>query len=156
MTDSLLFPERTFLFRKITDRNFRGVAKPDNRQSGRYFQLRLNDDEAKTMYDEGWNVKTMRGTKKDRQSSSLLVCIISGKTLPDITVWHRVGEGKRQIGLDELGMLDTIDIGDADVVLSPVPWAAGSTRGIKAYLKKLDIYKEARGIGECHNTSYNR
>lgn len=138
--------DRTFLFRTMGHRNFSGKLEKGTPEGQRYFFLRLIDAEATVMLEEGWEVKYLQShSEGDISQAFLKVRVGFAKHIPQISVVAPTGEFL--VHEDRVGILDDLNIfGDVgiDVVVWPYYWSVGHNKGIKANLRKLDIFMNSR------------
>lgn len=124
---------------KLMYRNFAGVAKEFNSEGDRNFCVLLEPDLAKSLADDGWNVKYTRGADDQPGDPYIQVKVNYSKGRPPRIVLI-TSVGRRDLGADEVMMVDAADIKTADLVISPYHWGPIQDKsGIKAYLKTAFI-----------------
>ena len=127
-------------------RNFAGRKTEYNKDGKRTITLFLDDETAAQLKDDGWNVKYYIPKKDDMddgepQALPILEAELRYDNYPP-TVKLEMGGAERELEEDDLESLnlDTADITDVDVRLSPYTWHnARGESGIKAYVDKLRI-----------------
>lgn len=116
--------------------HFDGREDTFNPQGNHNFQIMLPDDVAKSLLDEGWNVRTMPGYEEGDPDEHLLKVNISYKyELPKIYLI----KGERKLRADQSNLADirrdTCE--RIDVIITPSRWVANGSTGITAYAKEL-------------------
>lgn len=122
----------------ILFRNFEGRKDKFNESGDREFSVVLNEDVARAMLEDGWNVKQLSARNDAEEGADpppwILKVAVSYKNRPPkiamITESNRVF-----LNEDNVELLDWADIRNVDVIVSPYHWEVGSKSGIKAYLK---------------------
>lgn len=126
--------------------NFSGEEKTFNgsviNESGmRNFNVAISNPElADWLRDEGWNVKTTRGSDDYEPESYIPVKVSFGK-YPPVIKRHA---GRNVVALDEytVGQLDRDRIICADLVINPSHWSSFNGSGIAAYLRSAHFTVE--------------
>ncbi len=132
--NNLVFEDATIMFR-----NFSGRADKFNTEGARNFCLFLGEAQAKSMEEEGWNVKRLRPREDDDIPQAYVqVAVEYGKGRPPRVVLI-TSKGKTDLGSEEVDILDFADVKTIDVVLNPYEWDVNGNKGIKAYLKTAFI-----------------
>jgi hypothetical protein len=127
---------------RIIFRNFAGKESKYNREGDRNFCVLLDEDLAKTLDKDGWNVKALRAREEgDPEQPYLQVTVKYGKGRPP-KVAMITSRGRTNIGEDEIEVLDWVDIRTVDLIVRPYEWAVGGKTGISAYLKSLFVTVE--------------
>lgn len=114
-------------------RNFNGNPTKFNPEGGRrFFNVRLDEDLAKEMAAEGWNVKELAPLEEGNEPLWMVEVKINfgGIRPPKIVVVSP--SGKKKITKDNVGEIDSADIEFADVIINPHDWG-GET--VTAYLE---------------------
>lgn len=124
--------------RKVIFRNFAGQETPMNRAGDRNFCVLLNDEEAITLTNEGWNVKYLKPREEgDTPQPYLQVRVSFGKYPPRIVMM--TATGKTQLEEDRVGTLDWVELDKVDLTIRPYSWDVQGKAGIKAYLKSMYV-----------------
>lgn len=131
---------------RIFYRNF-GGDRDDYAPGKRTVCVAIDDKElAEQLREDGWNVKTRPGRDpEDPPTDYIKVEVKFGKYPPNIVMITEMPNGeKRGVRMTETTVrnLDTADIENVDLVISPSRWEMGAKSGIKAYLK--DAYVTIR------------
>lgn len=150
---------------RITFRNFAGAEGQYNNAGNRNFSVFLDDDVAKQLEADGWNVRWLNSYPDEPAQAIINVKLNFGNYPPNVVV---VSEGK-MTRLDEhnVNVLDFAELETVDLILRGYEWNVSGNSGIKAYLKTgyfvlvvdelakkyadtLDSAQEAiGGCGEC-------
>lgn len=124
---------------RIVFRNFAGKAGTYNREGDRNFYVLLNDDVAKAMEEDGWNVKWLRPREEgDEPQGSLPISIKFNRGRPPRVVIVS-SRGRTTLTENELEILDWADISNVDLTIRPHHWTVGEKTGTKAYLKTMFV-----------------
>jgi hypothetical protein len=125
---------------RILFRNFAGKEDQYNREGDRNFAVLLDDEVAKAMSEDGWNVKWLKPREDDEgevEQAYLPVSLRYDVFPPNVTL---VTSGSRT-KLDEstIEMLDFADITNVDLIVRPYTWQVNAKTGIKAYVKTMFV-----------------
>lgn len=130
-------------------RNFRGEKNDCNTNGDRKFTLLLNENIADRLKERGWNVKMWVPKNDDPtrvpEPPVPILDVAVDFSKPDmfpVTIEMKTGDDVVELDEDTVGILDTADILNADIVLRPHYWNMNGRTGIKAYLKKLTVTLE--------------
>jgi len=128
----------TFENARIIFRNFSGKEGRYNAKGDRNFCLLLETDEARTMEEEGWNVKYLRPREEgDEPQPYIQVSVNYGARPPRaVLITHR---GRTNLGEGEIVILDWAEIRNVDLIINPYYWEVNGKTGIKAYLKSIYV-----------------
>lgn len=127
-------------------RNFKGAVSEMNDKGKRNFSIRLDDDFAKVLTKDGWNVKQWirnRGTDEEEIVYHLPV-EVGWKARPPRIVLITSG-GKTQLDEETVDQLDYVDVMKADLIVRARHWndlKDGNKTKVKAWLSS--IYVTAR------------
>ena len=127
----------------IINRNFEGRAEPPYNPAGqRNFTVRLPEEAALRLAQDGWNVKLRPSSDPDEgQVGYLSVAVSFGKYPPRIIQVIEKNGKFEKIPLNEttVGNIDTAEIKDIKLEIRPYNWTGrdGKTGGVKAYLKTM-------------------
>ena len=136
-------PTETIKDARLIFLNFSGTPGPKNRNGDRTFCVILEEDQAARMAKQGWNIKTLKA--REDVEDSVPRPYISVRARFDVVPPKVVlisGENKRFLGEDSIAILDTADILQTDLILTPSRWDVDGTTGVKAYLKTLYVTVE--------------
>ncbi len=122
---------------QIIYRNFSGKGSQFNREGDRNFCVVIDDtDFAKTLLEQGWNVKTRRAADKDEEPVYYISVKLnySSEVAPP-KVYLIINGKKRELNEETVSLVDDADIQSCDLILNPYFWEVNGKTGIKAYLK---------------------
>jgi len=123
---------------RIGFNNFSGKEGKFNKAGDRNFSIFLEDDVARELERDGWNVKWLKPRNEDDEPQAILqVKVMFGKVPPTILL---IGsKGRTQLNEDNVNILDWAEIKNVDVIIRPYEWTVNGQNGVKAYLKKMYI-----------------
>lgn len=129
--DTLLIEDATIIFR-----NFAGREGKYNREGDRNFCVLLEDDVAKQLEADDWNVKFLRAREEGEADQPYIQVSVSYRKIPPriAMVTYR---GKTILEEDLVEILDLVEIARVDVNINPYEWSVSGSSGKKAYLKTL-------------------
>lgn len=119
--------------------NFEGREGPYNAKGVRGFTLKLDEDTAKALIADGWNVTQQIPDEHPEDAFWKLAVGVRFHPFPP-KVYLLTSAGKTQLTEDTVEMIDSMDIANVDLVIRPYNWSmpSGAT-GVKAYLKTMFI-----------------
>lgn len=123
---------------QIGFKNFEGREGPYNRKGQRDFVAFLDDEFAKELEAEGWNIKWPKpndyiNPEEDDRNPYLPISV--GFDYYPAKVYIISNENVNPIGEEEVEMLDWAELENVDLVVRPYEWEVNGKKGIKAYLK---------------------
>jgi hypothetical protein len=120
-------------------KNFSGEERMYNAPGDRNFNLRLPEDLAQQMINDGWNVKFKDPRNEEEDGFFYLKVTVGfkGKRPPILVLI--TSKGRVDLSQHECDVLDWVDIEKADVIVNPSFWDVNGKVGIKAYLKALYV-----------------
>jgi hypothetical protein len=129
--------------KRIKYRNFQGKAGQYNNEGERYFCLVIDEEDAKDMMAEGWNVKLAQPKREgDEPFYYIQVKVEYTKGRPPKIV-QKTKKGSTIIGEDSVQNLDWAEIDFAHISIRPYQWSMpNGAHGVKAYLKTMHVYLE--------------
>ena len=123
---------------RIGFRNFSGEEGRFNPKGRRNFCVFLEEDIAKDMEKEGWNVKWLQPREEgDEPQAYLQVKLVFGKIPPKIVLV--TGRGKTRLDEDTVNILDWAEIQNVDLVIRPYNWEVNGSTGVSAYIKTMYV-----------------
>lgn len=125
---------------RIIFRNFAGKEGQYNREGDRNFAVLLDDEVAKTMDEDGWNVKMLKPREEDEddQPQAYLPISVNFKGRPPRIVLI-TSRGRTNLDETQIEMLDWADILNVDLIVRPYEWTVNGKQGIKAYLQSIYV-----------------
>lgn len=124
-------------------RNFAGKESDFNREGDRNFCVLLDEENAKIMAEDGWNVKWLKpredadeGPEPEQAYIQIKLKYDKGRPPKVVLITSR---GKTNLGEDEVEMLDWADIKNIDLIMRPYHWNVNTKTGISAYLQSLYV-----------------
>lgn len=139
---------------RLIYRNFRGQANQYNPEGRRNFSVVIEDEDfANTLIGDGWNIKPLKKRNdEDPQHYHLPVAVVYGAYPPTIRMISQSGG----VILDEntVGMLDWQDIVSVDLIIRPREYEVRGQKGIKAYLKSMNVTVQEDELAAEYNAQY--
>lgn len=126
---------------KIRFRNFSGNEGKYNPKGKRNFCVLLDDELARTLEDDKWNVRWLEPRdENDSRQAYLQVAVSYDNYPPKITLVS--SKGKTILDNDTISLLDWAEIKEVDVVIKPYNWVMSEgtkneKRGVKGYVKNM-------------------
>lgn len=120
-------------------RNFSGAAK-FNEEGKRTFNIKLPEDVALQMKDDGFNVKPLRARDEDDENDGYRIEVDASFRIRPPQVWMVSGGVRTLLDEGAINILDYADIEKATIAINPYAWETATGSGIKAYLHKAVIY----------------
>jgi len=129
---------------KIIFRNFSGKESRFNPAGRRNFCVILDPELAKTLEQDGWNVRYLPPRDDDDFEVPYLQVAVNfeGRTPPKIITI--TNDGKTVLDAESVSVLDWADIENVDLIIRPYNWVLhegtrSEKRGVKAYLKSMYV-----------------
>jgi hypothetical protein len=123
---------------KIGFRNFSGEAGKFNPAGRRNFCVFLEDDIAKTLEEDGWNIRWLEPKEKTDEPKPYLQVAVSYDNIPPKIVLIS-GKGKTTLSQDTVNILDWAEIESVDLIIRPYNWEVSGKSGVKAYIKSMYV-----------------
>ena len=129
---------------KIVFRNFAGKEGMYNAEGDRNFCVLLDDELAKVLAADGWNIKTLKAREEGDDPQAYIQVSVkyrgrNGNTVRPPTIFMVTSKGRTALSEDVCEVLDWVDIAKVDLIIRPFTWAVSGKTGVKAYLKALYI-----------------
>ena len=118
---------------EIRFRNFSGKETEYNRNGTREFTIFFDEKKAEELEDLGWAIRWREPVNEgDERKGKLRVTVRFDNYPPKIMLIS----GKSQTYLDEesVGIIDTAELENVDLVIRPYNWTVNGKSGTKAYL----------------------
>ena len=128
-------------------RNFSGLPGMYNVAGDRNFSIFLDDEMAKTLSEQGWNVKYTKPKTEDIEPQPYLKVTVkytgsNGPLRNPPKVVLMTSYSKVVLDEETIGTLDHAPIMNADIILRPYRWDINGKQGTTAYLKAAYITLE--------------
>lgn len=123
---------------KLLFRNFSGEPRQYNSEGDRNFSVLLEPELAKQMMEEGWRVKQLKPRPDEEEGDYHLKVTVNYKTGRPPRVQVRTLDKKVEWGVEEVGMLDSADIENADIMINGW-WSDMAGGGYGGFLKTAFI-----------------
>lgn len=128
---------------EIIFKNFEGKEGKFNKKGDRNFAVKLSEDVAAAMAEDGWNVKWLKAREEDEgdedgDQAILPVAMKYDKGRPPRVVMI-TSRGPTALSEDGVEMLDGATFEKADMVVRPYTWEVNGKSGVKAYLQSLFV-----------------
>jgi len=123
---------------KIAFRNFSGNAGKFNPAGNRNFCVFFDEKDAKDLFADGWNIKTLKPRDpEDKEQPYLQVAVKYGDYPPRIFIITK--KGKTLLSEETIALLDFAEIVKVDLVIQPSNWSVNGKTGVKAYAKQMFV-----------------
>lgn len=143
----------------IWRKNFAGKEDQYNAPGNRNFRVTIDEDTAKSLIADGWNVKSFEPRDPAEGVVYYLQVSVSYKNIPP-KIWLISGGRKQLLDETNVNILDWLDIDNVDLIVRPYRWTMGGKNGIKAYVKSMyvtaqedefmDKYRDIPDVDEQH------
>ena len=126
---------------RIAFRNFAGKEGKYNAKGRRNFVVFLDPDLAEKLYDDGWNIKTLKPRDEEEEPQAYMQVAVNYEHIPPRIVL--ISNGQQTI-LDEesIDILDWAEIDTIDLIIRPYEWDVNGKTGVKAYVKTMYVTLE--------------
>lgn len=125
---------------RIVFRNFEGKEGPYNKAGDRNFAVLIDENTAKMMAEDGWNIKWLTAREEDEgePDQAYLPVSIRFDVFPPHVVLVTSG-GRTQLDESTIEMLDYAEITNVDLIIRPYTWTVNNKTGMKAYVKTMFV-----------------
>ncbi len=132
--DQPLFENCELMFR-----NFAGESTQYNPKGIRNFCVKIPDpDIAKSMENDGWNVKYLKPREEGEDPTAYLQVAVSFANVPPKIVLLS-SKGRTILDESNVHILDYAEIANVDLIINPYNWSVSGKSGVKAYLKSMYV-----------------
>ena len=134
---------------RIIHRNFAGEGSKFNREGDRNFSLVIEDEDlARRLADDGWNVKIK--APRDEDDTPFMYLPVKLKFNDRGPSIYLKSGNSPAVRLDEesVGCLDNIDILGVDLDIRPYDWEVNGKDGRTAYLQSMCVTQEVDRFAE--------
>ena len=125
---------------RIGFRNFSGRGSVYNAEGQRNFCVFLDEELARDLSEDGWNVRWPKNMTEDNTRQPFLQVSVKFDPYPPNINMITASRGTVKLTEDSVGLLDDADIENVDIRIRPYHWTLKDGRsGIKAYVKDLYV-----------------
>lgn len=121
----------------IRFRNFEGRPGQFNSAGDRNFCVLLDDDIARTLEEDGWNIKYLKPRDEGERPKPYMQVKVKFDGYKPPNVYLVSSRGKNRLDESNVNMLDFADLERVDIIVRPYNWDINGKTGITAYLKTL-------------------
>lgn len=123
---------------RLVFRNFSGKEGPYNQEGARNFAVILDDEIAKIMLKDGWNVKYLASREEGEEDTPYISIAVNFNIRPPRVVMI-TSTARTNLDEDTVGVLDWAEIQTCDLIARAYDWTVNGKTGTKAYLQSLFI-----------------
>lgn len=123
---------------RIGFRNFSGKEGKFNPAGRRNFCVFLEEEVAKTLEKDGWNVRWLRPRDENEAEQGYLQVAVSYENIPPKIIMIS-SKGKTILDNESVGILDWAEIAEVDLIIRPYNWDVNGKAGVKAYIKSMYV-----------------
>ena len=122
-------------------KNFSGEKSDFNLDGKRSFSIILDEDYARELEEQGWNIKWPKVQDEENPRKPRLEVFIRFDVIPP-KIWMINSGSKIKLDEESIAELDYSYIERFDIVISPYMWEVNGKSGIKAYVKSMAAIME--------------
>lgn len=123
---------------RIGFRNFSGKEGKFNPAGRRNFCVFIEQDLARKLENDGWNVRWLKPKEEEDESQGYLQVAVSYDNIPPKLVLI-TSHGKTIMDDETVNILDWVEIKTVDLIIRPYNWDVNGKHGVKAYIKSMYI-----------------
>ena len=122
-------------------KNFAGEERAFNAAGNRNFHVRIEEQLAQALIQDGWNVKWKEPRSDEEDGFYHLKVTVGFKSKRPPLLVMITSRGRVDLGQHECEILDWVDIEKVDMIINPYSWQIEATgkSGVKAYLKSIFV-----------------
>ena len=119
-------------------RNFSGREGKFNAAGVRSCCVKLEPEFAAKLKKDGWNVRKLEARDPDSDDLYYIQVSVSYKNIPP-KIYMINSSGKVLLDESTVGLLDSADIENVDMIIRPYNWEVNGKSGVKAYVKSMYV-----------------
>ena len=119
-------------------RNFSGKEGKFNPEGRRNFCVFLEQELAKTLEQDGWNVRWLEPRDDQEAPQGYLQVTVRYDNIPPKIIMMS-SRGKTVLDEESVGLLDWAEIETVDLIIHPSNWNVNGKSGVKAYVKSMYV-----------------
>lgn len=124
---------------RIVFKNFSGKEDKFNREGNRNFCVLIDElSEAERLAEMGWNVKYLKPLDEGSDPQAYIQVTVSYKNI-EPNIYMVTNKNKVRLSEATVGNLDSADIKNVDLIISPYNWEVNGKSGVKAYCKTMYV-----------------
>ena len=123
---------------RIGFRNFSGKEGKFNPAGRRNFCVFLEEDLARALEKDGWNVRWLQPRDEQEDEQGYLQVAVSYENIPPKIIMI-TSNGKTILDDESVSLLDWAEIAEIDLIIRPYNWEVNGKSGVKAYVKSMYI-----------------
>lgn len=123
---------------RIGFRNFSGKEGKFNPAGRRNFCIFIENDLAKVLESDGWNVRWLQPREEDDVPQGYLQVTVSYDNIPPKIVLIS-SHGKTVLDGESIDILDWVEVKTIDLIVRPYNWSVNGKSGVKAYIKSMYV-----------------
>lgn len=121
-------------------KNFEGREGPYNLKGNRNFAVILEPALAEQMLRDGWNVKYLKVREENEgEEPTPYISVNVGYKIRPPRIVLITSTNRTHITEENVGIVDNVEIGNADLICRASYWNVNGKSGMKAYLQSLYI-----------------
>lgn len=123
---------------RIGFRNFSGKEGKFNPKGRRNFCIFIEQDLAKQLEKDGWNVRWLQPREEEDDAQGYLQVTVSYDNIPPKLVLIS-SHGKTVLDDESVDILDWVEVKTIDLIVRPYNWSVNGKSGVKAYIKSMYV-----------------
>ena len=136
---------------RIIFKNFSGREERFNQAGDRNFCVLISDpSEAERLALLGWNIKYLKPIEEGADPQAYLHVTVSYKNIQP-NIYMVTKNNKVRLSESTVGNLDSADIKNVDLIVSPYNWEVNGKSGVKAYCKTMYVVIDEDVFADKYN-----